>query len=206
MIHTDYFHSILEFNHNGIQNAVFTLGNESLITRARNTILSYFHANSLFSHLLFLDADIRLPASGLQHMLDQGKDVIAAPVPLKAYNEEGQPILNVGFETRQISESLAVTNKAGTAVMLLSRKAVNALVQKATDEGRVYASHPTYGIGQAWNSVQMYDVFQVGVRDKEYLSEDFMVCRDLRALGFDIFLDITVPVIHHGMHAFKPQR
>jgi hypothetical protein len=36
-----------------------------------------------FSHLLFLDADVQLPAAGLARLLAADKPVIGAPVALK---------------------------------------------------------------------------------------------------------------------------
>jgi hypothetical protein len=42
-----------------------------------------------------------------------------------------------------------------------------------------------------------YDVFQVGVRDGIYLSEDYFFCHRLRALGFDIHIDPTIVTAHH---------
>ena len=41
-LHTEYLHSVLSFKSMGIDFSVQTIGNESLITRARNTILTKF--------------------------------------------------------------------------------------------------------------------------------------------------------------------
>jgi len=52
----------------------------------------------------------------------------------------------------------------------------------------------------------MYDVFQVGVVDGEYLSEDFWLCKELGELGYHIYISDAVTVIHHGMHGFKAKK
>ena len=66
MVHLDYLNSISEYYRSGIPFSISAIGNESLITRARNAILSRFHADTRYSHLLFLDADVHLPAAGLR--------------------------------------------------------------------------------------------------------------------------------------------
>ena len=53
MIHTDYLHSIIDFHKNNFPITVMTIGNESLIPRGRNTIISYFHSiDPLVSYFL----------------------------------------------------------------------------------------------------------------------------------------------------------
>ena len=53
MVHTDYMHSIISYYEARISFTIMTLGNESLITRGRNTCLSYFHSMVGFTNLLF---------------------------------------------------------------------------------------------------------------------------------------------------------
>jgi hypothetical protein len=61
MVHIDYVRRLFEYTRAGIQFQLDTIGNESLITRGRNAILSTFHARRELTHLLFLDADTSLP-------------------------------------------------------------------------------------------------------------------------------------------------
>ncbi len=198
MVHMDFARGLLEIRAAGIDFALASLGNESLITRARNTLLSMFHHQSQYTHLLFLDADVHLPAPGLQAMLDCQRDVIAAPVALKGRNAVGGRIFNVGRLVGE-SGSLLLVERVGTAALMLSRKAVSALVQQALDEGRVYERMSTLR-GDGGPSIH-YDVFQVGVHEGEYLSEDFWVCLMLRRLGFDICVLPEVVTRHHGTMA-----
>jgi hypothetical protein len=197
-VHTAYLHSALEFAGARLAFSIYTIGNESLITRGRNSVVSRFAALEQFTHLLFLDADIALGADGLKKLLDREKDVIGAPVPLKAVTPKG-PVYNMG---RIIDREgvVARTDKIGTAVLLLSRAAVEALVEDARKDGRVYAPNPLGQTGE--EDTQQYDVFQVGVRDGQYLSEDFWVCERLRELGFDIHVDLSVKPRHYGVYEF----
>jgi hypothetical protein len=197
-IHTAYLHAALEFASARIAFSIYTIGNESLITRARNTVISRFVSLEQFTHLLFLDADIALGSDGLKKLLSREKDVIGAPVPLKAVTPKG-PVYNMGpIISRE--GVVAQTEKIGTAVLLLSRAAAEALVEDARKGGRVYAPNP---LGQAGDEdTPQYDVFQVGVRNGQYLSEDFWVCERLRELGFDIHVDLSVKPRHYGVYEF----
>ena len=147
---------------------------------ARNAILATFHVRRELTHLLFLDADASLPAAGLMRMLMARAPVIAAPVALKGFDANGARMWSVG-RCLGFAGSLLKVENVGTAALLLSRAACDALVQDAIDHGRTYARMKTL-VGNTDTSVH-YDVFRVGVQANEYLSEDYWVCRRLRTLG-----------------------
>ena len=198
MVHTDYVNSLLQFSGTGIPFALMTIGNESLITRARNTILAAFYARPEFTHLLFLDGDVLLTGQGLRRLLQANKDVIGAAVPLKGTSADGSRIFNFG---RCIGEEgpLYITERIGTAALMLSRRAVSALVADAVANGRSYdRASTTRG---DFDAAVHYDVFRVGVRNNEYISEDFYACYTLRQLGFNVYLDPTIVTRHHGQLA-----
>ncbi len=201
MVHTDCVNSLLSFNIAGLSYSFLSLGGESLITRARNTILAHFHHNKTFTHLLFLDGDVFLDGKDVKKMLETGLDIIGAPVPLKTL-EDGKPVFNISGPLGE-KDNLAVVERLGTAAMILSRKAVTALVEDAIDSERVYGANPlARGIG---DSKEIYDVFQVGVRDGDYLSEDYWVCYRLRELGFTVYVDLSIKTRHHGVTSFGEQ-
>ena len=195
MVHLDYATTLLDLRAAGVTFTLMGIGNESLITRARNALVAAFHARPAFTHLLFLDADVGVAAAGLQRLIAHDRDVVAAPVPLKGFGPAGERIFNVG---RAVGESgpLTLVDRVGTAVLLLSRRAIDALVDDAKRDGRVY-DRPTALAGDAATRVH-YDVFRVGVADGEYLSEDYWACAALRRLGFAVHVDPTIVVRHHG--------
>jgi hypothetical protein len=195
MVHIEYLRRLFEYSREGIQFQLDTIGNESLITRARNAILATFHARRELTHLLFLDADTSLPASGLIRMLMARAPVIGAPVALKGFDANGARIWNVG-RCVGVTGSLLKVENVGTAALLLSRAACDVLVEDAIAHGRTYARAKTL-VGNTDTSVH-YDVFRVGVHDKQYLSEDYWVCRRLQTLGFDVLIDPTIVTTHYG--------
>lgn len=202
MIHSDYLHSIISYQERGLPITIMTLGNESLITRGRNTIISYFHYDKRFTHLLFLDADMHLHANELIKLVAHEKDVIGAPVRLKGKNRfDNSPVYNTGKLIEDKGNGLVVMDRIGTAVFMLSRKAVDALVAHAVKNDDVYSGNP-HTRGDANIEIPQYDIFKTGVFDGEYLSEDYYVCRVLRELGFDTYVDTTCRTVHNGMFSF----
>lgn len=195
MVHVDFVTSVLKFQSTGISFALMTIANESLITRGRNTILAAFHARREYTHLLFLDGDIHLPAEGLARLIAHEKDVIGVPVALKGRTPEGRRVFNIG-PTIGEDGPLLLNQRIGTAVLMLSRRAVDALVEDARAADRVY--HDRIHRPGAWEADLFYEVFRTGVVDGEYLSEDFWVCRTLLSLGFDIHVDPLIVTRHQG--------
>ncbi|MFT6406636.1 MAG: hypothetical protein ACJAQ6_000046 [Arenicella sp.] len=199
MLHTDYLHSILGFVKNDIPHAVMTIGNESLITRARNTILASFWEADTFTHLLFLDADVFLDHQGLSQMLSHNKDVVGAPVYLKGKNADGEQTANTDAKLNVLPVLQSVT-RVGTAALLLSRSAVNSLVAHAIKQDRTYSINKM--LRHEGMATTHYDVFRVGISNDEYLSEDFWLCKELRELGHEIHVDTSVYTRHNGMVCF----
>ena len=198
-LHVEYLHSILAFKSLGVNFSVQSISNESLITRARNTILSRFWASEEFTHLLFLDADVFLDGNGLLNMLYYNKDVIGAPVSLKGKNPDGSTKWNTDADMSH-EIKLQSVSWIGTAVLMLSRNAVQLLVDDAIEDGRVYSQNLSNDPDD--EKEKHYDVFQVGVADKAYLSEDFWVCRKLKQLGLEVFVDTSIYTRHSGIVTF----
>ena len=181
------------------------VGNESLITRARNTIASFFYHNKQFTHLLFLDADVGLMHNGefspygILRLLNWEKDVIGAPVPLKGTDSNGNLVYNVTSPIQNIEGNLFSVNHIGTAVLLFSRKAIDSLVEDAKINNHVYTSNPhSRGINQKVDVTEQYDIFKVGVVNGTYLSEDYFACATLKNMGYTIYCDDSIQAIHNG--------
>ena len=198
-VHTDFVHTLIEINNTGLKFALQTIGNESLITRARNSLISNFWHLENFTHILFLDADVYLDAKGLLQMLAHEKDVIGAPVYLKGKDEHGRQTLNTDAGIDQ-EPSLQVANRIGTAVFLLSREAVESLINDAIKDKRVYRINKKFQKNAVTD--KNYDIFTTQIVNNEYLSEDFSVCHKLKSLGYKIYVDTSVYTRHSGMATF----
>ena len=69
----------------GVQMRIQTMGNESLITRARNTLVSMMLDQTDFAatHLLFIDADIGFSWQNVERLICADKDVVCGVYPRK---------------------------------------------------------------------------------------------------------------------------
>jgi len=172
----------------------YYIKNESLISRARNTILSVFYHNKQWDKLLFLDADTSISPDDFAKLVNTKHDVVGAAVRLKSKDQ----IFNITKILKEVDTQYFTVEHIGTAVLCLSRKAVNALVDHAKKNGDVY----TKGVSGA-DGMEYYDVFKTGVKDDMYLSEDYWACMQLRELGFDIHVDNTILTSHAGNVAFS---
>jgi len=198
LVHTDYLHSIISYTQiKDVQFSVLTLGNESLITRARNKIFSVF-VKSEFDYLLFLDADIMFPATELIKLFSHNKDLIGAPVRLKDPN---RVVFNFGKILDDSQKPLLEVDRIGNAIMLISKKLALDVVNYCEESGDYYYNNPNYSRGDEVLSDKdkVYDVFKVGVKNNEYLSEDYWFCALARELGHKIFIDVSCQTIHNGV-------
>ena len=90
MLHNGYFQSMLELSTNftrfGIPFEVITIGNESLIQRARNGIVAKFMADDTATHLMFIDADITFSWISIVKLLLSNKEFSGGCYPKKCFN------------------------------------------------------------------------------------------------------------------------
>ena len=103
----------------GIEWTMETMTNESLITRARNTLTAKFLTNQDSTHLMFIDADIGWEPWHLLVLLDRDVDVIGGLYPMKS-----MPIkwcVN-GFEgAEEGPNGLQEVTKTGTGFLLIKK-------------------------------------------------------------------------------------
>ena len=202
MVHTDFLHSIIPIVRGGmIHNIgieIITIGNNSLVPKARNSLISYFHEHKELSHLIFIDADMGLQPDTIPGLIKRNVDVIGCPVPMKGFDKNGLPVLNVGEIYSFDETGLAEVEHVGNAVLMFSRKAVDDII--AVSES--YSDDPKFSRGDRLSQTA-YDVFKIGVVNGHYLPEDYYVCYRFRELGYKIFVDFLHIPKHNGNFAFE---
>lgn len=198
-VYVDYVRTLLDLTANGLSYSWNVVIADSLVARARNTILTEFHQRADLTHLLYLDADVGIRGQDVRRLLEHGKDVIGAPVRLKIQGAD-KPVFSVG-EVLSRTGTLACVTRIGTGVLMLSRKAVDRLVEHAIEDERTYAVDPLT-VGDVPSGMH-YDVFRQGATDGKYVSEDYQVCHTLRALGFAVFADLGIRTKHFGTYEFR---
>lgn len=189
--------------------------NESLITRARNTLAHEFLKTDA-EHMLFIDADHGFNAEDVLRMIDSGKDLIGAVYPMKNINwdmvikayENGKPDLEsysgyfsanllLGTQTVTLTEPMEVENVA-TGMMLISRKVFEAMIPDC----ETYGNHGNTGAIDMNDKV--YDFFKTEIDERGVLlSEDYYFCKKWKSLGGTVYAAPWVAISHAGDYNFS---
>lgn len=179
----------------GLDWTLETMVNESLISRARNTLTAKFLEMAESSHLMFIDADIGWEPWHLLVLLNRDVDVIGGLYPMKTIPVKW--VVN-GFDgAEEGADGLQEVSKAGTGFLLMKKQVFEKL-----------KSHPA--VKQYKNDIGLdpkYDqylktYFDTAVRQNRYYSEDWKFCEDWRDLGGKIWVDKRVLLRHTGTYTF----
>jgi hypothetical protein len=179
----------------GIDWTMETMTNESLITRARNTLTAKFLNNTDSTHLMFIDADIGWEPWHLLVMLNADKDVIGGLYPMKSL-----PIkwcVN-GFEGAKEEGPLQEVSKTGTGFLLMKRH----VFEKLNKHPNVVPFKNDIGLPVELDA-NMKTYFDTGVRENRYYSEDWAFCENWRDLGGEVWVDKRVLLRHSGTYVFS---
>lgn len=232
MLSENTFHAVMQTqtwcHQHGISMKIQTMGNESLITRARNTIVSMMLDDKDFiaTHLLFIDSDIGFHSQNVARLICKDDDLVCGVYPRKCIhwdkaiqamkenpdiNEETLAAKTMGYNLNfadtqniQIKDGFCEVMEAATGMMLVKREVFQKM-KKAFPE-RKYKSDQIIN-GKNFSSDNCYDFFAVGkfpTDEKErYLSEDYYFSRLWQSLGGKIFADISMPLAHFGNMSFR---
>jgi len=200
-----------EFMNAGVDHDWQTLGNESLITRARNVLASGFLYDSVYQCLFFFDADIECsPAdvAKLWNLCYAGADVAVGPYRMKKPNAplaawvDGR-LLNL--EDLENKEEPFKVDYAGTGFMMIRRKTFENLIME--DKVIDYAEGqcgPDGKEGRCWN------FFMDGIEGdmdgdwqaRHHLPEDYWFCKRVQEAGMSVMMDPSIKLLHHGNAAY----
>lgn len=229
-----YFRSMMKLaiicNKYNIQYTVSTLANESLITRGRNTLVSFFMEHKEATHLFFIDADIEFDPNDLLRMIAYDKEIVVGAYPKKAINWDS--IVNaarnkqdetastieghssnyvVNFEfvkdengqrTNQITvkDNLIKLKDAGTGFMCIKRS----VFEKMFEQFPELKYNNDINVDQKFEK-HMYALFDtlIDPESRRYLSEDYTFCRRWQQMGGDVWLDPRTSLNHVGHYTFR---
>ena len=229
-----YFRSMMRLailcNKYNIQYTVSTLANESLVTRGRNTLNSFFMENSNATHLFFIDADIEFNPEDILRMVAYDKPITVGAYPKKALNwtsiigaaraDESETeetieghssnyVVNFDFikdkdgnnqSQVQIEDNLVKLKDAGTGFMCIRKDVIQ----------QMFDNHPEMKYVNDINVDQKFEPFMYALFDtmidpdsRRYLSEDYTFCRLWQNMGGTIYLDPRTALNHVGHYTFR---
>ena len=179
----------------GIDWTLETMVNESLISRARNTLTAKFLDMPDATHLFFVDADIGWEPWHLLVLLNRDVDVIGGLYPMKT-----MPIKWVvnGFEgAEEGPDGLQEVSKAGTGFLLMKKH----VFEKLNSHPAVKQYKNDIGLDPKYDQ-HLKTYFDTAVRQNRYYSEDWTFCENWRDLGGRIWVDKRVLLRHSGSYVF----
>ena len=179
----------------GIDWTLETMVNESLISRARNTLTAKFLEQPDSTHLFFVDADIGWEPWHLLVLLNRNVDVIGGLYPMKT-----MPIKWVvnGFEgAEEGTDGLQEVSKAGTGFLLMKKE----VFAKLNSHPAVKPYKNDIGLDPKYDK-HLKTYFDTAVRQGRYYSEDWTFCENYRDIGGRIWVDKRVLLRHSGSYVF----
>lgn len=203
MISESYFMSFLRlvnlFNFSGINYSVDTMVNESLVPRARNSLVAkMMHLEPKSTHLIFIDADIEFDAESVVKLLLSNKDVVGGIYPKKSLPIDYvvNPIKNAKLEG-----TLLEVKRIGTGFLCIKRE----VIEKMFENYPHLKYNDNIGLDPKYAPFK-YALFDTSIDREEqnnYLSEDYTFCDRWRAIGGKIWADLSIPLTHVGYFKFK---
>jgi hypothetical protein len=172
-----------------------TMVNESLISRARNTLTAKFLEQTESTHLFFVDADIGWEPWHLLVLLNRDVDVIGGLYPMKT-----MPIKWVvnGFEgAEEGADGFQEVSKAGTGFLLMKRN----VFEKLKTHPAVKQYKNDIGLDPKYDK-HLKTYFDTAVRQNRYYSEDWTFCENWRDIGGKVYVDKRVLLRHSGSYVF----
>ena len=172
-----------------------TMVNESLISRARNTLSAKFLHMDDATHLMFIDADIGWEPWHLLVLLNRDVDVIGGLYPMKT-----MPIKWVvnGFDgAEEGPDGFQEVSKAGTGFLLIKK----GVFEKLNSHPAVKQYKNDIGLDPIYDQY-LKTYFDTAVRQNRYYSEDWTFCENWRDLGGKIYMDKRILLRHSGSYVF----
>ena len=229
VVHSGYFQSMLELVTNltklNIPYEVLNVGNESLITRARNGIVAKFLGNEDYTHLMFIDADITFSWLSVIRLLLSGKDICGGCYPKKSINWEKvkRSILkNPNLDNKELiarsvdmvfnpvyfkendktvarlDNGFVQVKDVATGFMMIRRNVFSSLIFKYPE--LKYANNVA-GYHNDKTKDYFYTFFDTVIDEESrvYLSEDYYFCKLWRQCGGELWLDLSCNLNHTGV-------
>lgn len=198
---------------------------ESLIPRARNMLVKAFLNHPDYTHLLFIDADIRFDPYDILKLLEIDKEVIGMPYAKKLIDWESirqqsenangrlskELLSKCGFsyilrclENQDTTSPVYEAQEIGTGIMMIQRSVFEKMIPAYPD---LYAlSDDTSRFKLDDIEGRKYYLFFETMLDpdsKRYLSEDYAFCRRWRDIGGNIYVYLPVNTVHYGSYAYE---
>ena len=207
---------------NGMQMFFSFMMNESLITRARNS-MAYDFLESGATHLMFIDADINFNPNDIPPMVRANKDIICGIYPKKEinwveveaavkrgvppdqlHNHTGAFVVNLAHgeesKTGKVTEPIEISN-GGTGFMLIKRE----VFEKLSETVPSYTNDMYHAVDTVRKVKIIKEFFATSIDEESnrLLSEDYHFCKIAREAGFTVWAAPWAAFGHTGTYTFS---
>lgn len=203
----------------GVQVYFVQMGNESLITRARNELTRIF-LEKQFDYLMFIDADIGFDGNAVAQLMAADKDIVCGVYPKKEVDwvavekaaKEGKEnlkdysgafVLNfaqeLGKELHTDSDGCIEVRHGGTGFMLIKRKVFEQLADKVPS----YRPSTIKDANGNYLKPETKEFFATSIDEGGcLLSEDYHFCEMWRKNGGKIYVNPFIKLEHVGTYIY----
>jgi hypothetical protein len=200
---------------------------DSLITRARNTMVAEFLTDSRFTHLMWIDGDIGFKGADVVRLLKANRPVVAGVYPLKSdgWPSSGLPEpLAAGTTKAEFRARFATYPAVGqagklepdadgflevlyapTGFMLIRREVFLALMRRFPElhcRARLQGRDEHDAGAPASLHYAFFDTM-IDPQTRSYLSEDYAFCRRIESIGITPVVDTRSNFTHQGVAVFQ---
>jgi len=230
-----YFRSMMRLailcNKYEIQYTVSTLANESLITRGRNTLTSFFMENKSATHMFFIDADIEFNPEDVLRMVAYDKPIVVGAYPKKAINwtsilgaarngelketpdtiegHSSNYVVNFDFLKDTDGNQSPQVHVSDNLVKLKDAGTGFMCIQKEVIQ-KMFEKHTDLKYVNDINVDMKFEPYMYSLFDciidpdsRRYLSEDYTFCRRWQEMGGEVWLDPRTALNHVGHYTFR---
>jgi len=207
--------------------------NDSLVSRARNNLIAKAMSNPKTTHMIFIDNDITWNPIDILKLVISEKPIIGGAYPLKSYkwdrmnnpqvvqgliDKRNNTILKdivseaemvqynaVNYNVNYLSNNLQVE---GNIAKIRHLATGFIMIQRHVIE-KMFKAFPSTKFVDDINFLEpnenefAYALFDCGVEDGHYFSEDWMFCQRWAKMGGSIYLDVTINLNHTGLEDYK---
>lgn len=206
---TEWMMSILKLlnsaKETGLNMSFYPIFFESLVSRARNAAVAHFLEDEENTHLLFIDSDIIFEPEDVYRLIQAEKDVIAGMYPkkyivwdrLKKDPNAERVDFPIGGEIKVTDDDFIESGYLPTGFLMIKREAILKLTEQHL-ELKYKNDIDGYGTGD-----NFYNLFNAGIRNGIYESEDWGFCSLWKESGGQVLIHPDINLKHVGWHEYS---